>query len=299
MKIASIYKPLFVTVSAIIIAGCDGASYDYGEDTQDLAQCIVGDTWESTYENEAMGLPDFDSIKTTYTYYEDGTYNSDSVRTGYNKTSQASLALLFYAATADYSFISDILEDGFEDKYEVTIITGNWETEGDLLYKTPLKVASASGNYEQATHNEALSLFESTPENEDGTFAYPYRVHCDDHHLDADAWKLTNSNPLTYKHERFFYYDDLEQATAQTSVLTLNDDGTGSMHVESNNIDGSVSQWNTVGLYEYVLSTPDELISVKYHTCKNDDIANCLKINSQTFFDRGTALTETEYFFTH
>ena len=292
MKITNIYKLLFATACSIIISACGGTSYDYAENTQDLAQCLTGDTWEHTFKAKD-GLS---STERTFNYYEDGTYLSKSVTDGYSKTTQVSVALLALIF-GEASYIVDILFSGADEKYIVRRTGGKWETEGGVLYITQLKSVQARGYYKQATLNEVDSTFESS---EESTSSFPsiIQVHCDDHHLDSYAWELTNSAPPTYKHVTYDGFLNGEVLRVITDVLTLNDDGTASMNQVYDRYDQEPLIFNTAGFYEYVVSTSDEPTAINYTICNSSDTENCIEMGTQTFYDHGTAISEQNFYYT-
>lgn len=280
MEKISAHKLFLFSVSSIVIASCGGTNYYFDDDTQDLAQCLVGDTWEFVNHGDSLN-----QMEENITYYDDGTFIEVRKITTYDKL-EGFLNNFFLGR--DYP--------AEMHNYSVVMVGGKWKTEDDFLYTVTTKGAFASGDYKQATYNEALSLLESTPEDNSAVYSRGYQYHCDDHHLDYNVWKLTSSSPLTYEKTVYENYENGLPGSINTSTVTLNGDGTGSTYLEVDYVNHKAEEEtyikSTVGLYQYVASTFDESPSIYYKICTNGDTDNCTQASfgNTSYVDRGTAL---------
>ena len=271
-------KLLFASVcSSFLLASCGGNDTYYDEASPDLASCLVG-SW--TLENPADKSNQLDE---TLTFNSDNTYYLERIY-----ATQAKLASWLGSIFLGQDYPEEVYN------YGIGLEEGRYEFVDGRLHMIKTRYAQASGDYKQATYNEAAALLASTPETEVPN-TYAYQTHCDPAHLDSGVKVKVSESPLTFEETNYSDFVDGVPGQKDTHIIVLNDDSTASTHYTKTFINhregesGRESNWS--GVYDYF--TGDEYTTLQLKSCYSGVVDDCLANGyvENRYIDRGTALT--------
>lgn len=264
--------------ASILLTGCGADELVYDNPSPDLFACVQG-KWNVHQYGETSP-----NIIHTRTYNSDGTYLEETIN-----VTKSSIFSLFGA--------------GNKANSEVTLEAGLYDVVDGMLYQESLKTVTVTGNDEQTTYNDALSLLASTPDSQDNNIRAD-STHCDSMYLDTNVFQKISELPLTYLHNTYFYYSNDIHNQEDVDTITLYDDGKAAFEKETLYVNDKAHLENTYenqpGSYEYDvynLNYSNSRTQLVLRTCGYGFTAEqCFETNptrhyTYLFNDYGSALT--------
>jgi hypothetical protein len=225
-----------ILCAPLVLVGCGADEIVYDEPSDDLFACVQG-TWNVHKNGESTS-----NLEHTRTYNSDGSYLDESIAE-YQSTSFGSFLNFFGAdiPLADYTS-------------KVILEAGHYDVVDGMLYQESLKTVTVTGNDEQTTYNDALSLLASTPDSQDNNIRAD-STHCDSMYLDTNVFQKVSESPLTYLGNTYFYYTNDIHNQEGVDTITLYDDGKAAFEKEMLYVNDQAHLENTYenqpGSYEY------------------------------------------------
>ena len=270
-------KRSVILLFSISLTACGGSEY-FGEASPELSSCLTG-----TWQEQNLSYPD---ISRTITYNQDGTYFSEFIRDTVFKQKEGLYATLWQTLYG--------LPDMIGSRYVVQLEKGTAIADDTLSGSdNRIRITLVGNDLEQlkAQAYADMAVAELDPYRDRSIVMAS--THCDDVYNTTDdqgTYLKISEAPLTYENRITTFTEAGSTPVVNTRTVTLSGDKKATLNTST--VDSDLVLNETFD-YEYHYSG-DELIlqpCPESATCANPGPKEI------SFFDRSTAITESETYF--
>jgi hypothetical protein len=233
---------------ASLLVGCGAEERLYDNPATDLFACVQG-TWDVHQSSDPRWV-----VEHTVTYNADGTYIDVTINE--------------HPKNITFSFLNFLGADIplLDYTSKVILEAGRYNVNDGYFFRKSLKRVTTTGNDQQATYSDALSLLASTPETQSTTHQVA-STYCDSQYLEPSVFQKISESPLAYVFT-VQAYDENELSQVRTGTITLYNDGQATYEKRVSNVNGNSHLEDTYenfpSEYNYVTEYGQNHLELRY-----------------------------------